>query len=205
VNDDVYAEICHGMYGLPQSGKIANDELVPHLAKSGYEQCLHTHGFFRHKTRPISFCLVVDDYGVKYVGRKHTKHLRDCIASKYKMTTDWSGTLYLGITLKWDYQARTVELSMPGYVEKALNQFAHKPPPQPQHAPHAWIKPSYGAATPYTAPEDTSAPLDANGTKRLQEIIGMLLYYACAIDPTMLVALGTLTSAQTIKFFAGGF
>jgi hypothetical protein len=86
---------------------------------------------------------------------------------------------------------------MLGYVEKAINRYAHKPSPRPQHAPHAWLKPTYGAATQYTAPADTSAPLDANGTKRLQEIFVVLLYYARAINPTMLVALGTLASAQT--------
>ena len=86
---------------------------------------------------------------------------------------------------------------MPGYVEKALlNHFVYKMPPRPQHAPHAWLKPTYGAALQYTAPEDTSTPLDANGIKHLQEIIGVLLYYARAINPTMLVALGTLASAQ---------
>ena len=70
---------------------------------------------------------------------------------------------------------------MPGYVEKALYRFAHEPPPQPQHPPHAWLKPTCGAATQYTAPKDTLAPLDASVTKRLQEIIGLLLYYARAI------------------------
>ena len=94
VNDYVYAEIRRGMYGLPQAGKIANDKLIPHLATHGYVQWPHTHGLFRHKTRPMSFCLVVDDFGVKCVGRKHAEHLRNCIASKYKMTTNWTGTLY---------------------------------------------------------------------------------------------------------------
>jgi hypothetical protein len=36
--------------------------------------------------------------------------------AKYKMTTDWNGNLYCGITLNWDYTNRTVELSMPGYM-----------------------------------------------------------------------------------------
>ena len=96
VNDYVYAEIQRGMYGLPHAGIIANDELIPPLAAHGYVQCPHTHGLFRHLTRPISFCLVVDDFGVKYVGQEHAKHLRNCIASKYKITTNWTGRLYLG-------------------------------------------------------------------------------------------------------------
>jgi hypothetical protein len=44
VNDYVYAEIRRGMYyGLPQAGKIANDELIPHLAAHGYVQCVNAH------------------------------------------------------------------------------------------------------------------------------------------------------------------
>jgi hypothetical protein len=196
-NDHVYVEIRRGMYGLPQAGRIANDELVPHLAKHGYIQAEHTPGLFTHTTRPISFCLVVDDFGVKYVGREHAEHLRDTLQAKYKITTDWSGDLYLGINLLWDYNARTVDLSMPDYVGKALQRFNHPKPTRPQHAPHAWAKPQYGVKTQLTAPADTSAPLDKAGILRLQEIIGVFLYYARAIDSTMLVALGTLAAAQT--------
>jgi hypothetical protein len=188
------------MCGLPQAGKISNDELIPHLSTHRYVQCPHTQGIFRHLTRPISFCLVVDDFGVKYVGQEHAKHLRNFIAAKHKMTTNWTGNLYLGISQNWDYQVRTVGLSMPCYVEKALKRFTHKLPHRPQHAPHAWLKPTYGAATQYTAPKDTSALLDNNSIKCLQEIIGVLLYYARAIDPTMLVALSILASSPNKRY-----
>jgi hypothetical protein len=119
-NGYVYVEINKGMYGLPQAGRIANDALVPHLAKNGYHQCEHTSGLFRHETRPILFSLVVDDFGVQNIGREHAEHLASVLASKYKMTTDWKGSLYCGISLDWDYVNRTVTLSMPGYVAKAL-------------------------------------------------------------------------------------
>jgi hypothetical protein len=134
-NGYVYVEINKGMYGLPQAGRIANDKLVPHLANNGYRQCPHTPGLFRHDTRPILFSLVVDDFGVQYVGREHAEHLATVIASKYKMTTDWTGKLYCGITLNWDYIKRTVLLSMPGYVAKALQRFQIPAPTRPQHSP----------------------------------------------------------------------
>ena len=54
-NGYIYVEINMGMYDLPQAGRIANDELVPYLAKHGYHQCDHTPGLFRHETRPILF------------------------------------------------------------------------------------------------------------------------------------------------------
>jgi len=38
--------------------------------------------------------------------------------------------------------------------------------------------------------------LDAADCKHVQEVIGVLLYYACTMDPTMLVALGTLATQQ---------
>jgi len=47
------------------------------------------------------------------------------------------------------------------------------------------------------APIDTTANLDHTQTKRLQQIIGVLLYYGRALDLTMLVALGSLAAAQS--------
>jgi hypothetical protein len=65
----VYIEIQKGMYGLPQAGILANELLQRNLAKDGYHPTTHPHGLWTHDTRPISFSLVVDDFGVKYVGR----------------------------------------------------------------------------------------------------------------------------------------
>ena len=48
--------------------------------------------------------------------------------------------------------------------------------------------------------EDTSPVLDPGGIKRIQAIIGALLYYARAVDNKLLVALSTLgTQANKLK------
>eukprot|EP00957_Ditylum_brightwellii_P152752 11627445-Ditylum_brightwellii.AAC.1 len=44
---------------------------------------------------------------------------------------------------------------------------------------------------------DMSDPLNKIGIKRIQAIIGMLLYYARQVDPTMLVAIGTIAAMQS--------
>ena len=75
VNGWVYMEIRKGMPGLKQAGKIAHDRLKIHLAKYGYRLCRHTPALWTHTTRPISSTLVVGDFGVKYVGRRHIDHL----------------------------------------------------------------------------------------------------------------------------------
>ena len=45
--------------------------------------------------------------------------------------------------------------------------------------------------------EDETELLPPSGILCIQQIIGSLLYYALAVDCTLLVALGDLASAQT--------
>ena len=93
-----------GMYGLPQAGLLANELLEERLNKAGYHQSKLVPGLWTHEWRPIQFTLVVDDFGVKYVGREHAEHLQRTIAEHYKVTTDWTGERYIGIKLDWDTQ-----------------------------------------------------------------------------------------------------
>jgi hypothetical protein len=171
-NGHVLVKITKGMYGLPQAGHIAYDLLVKCLALSDYSPCTHTPGLWKHATRDIIFCLVVDDFGIKYSNIEDANHLLKSIQSYYTYTTDWSGTLYCGLTLKWDYRQRTVDPSMPTYIEKALFKFQHTSPTKNQDSPHSWNQPVYGARTQLTNAPDTSLPLDKAGTKRLQEVVG---------------------------------
>ena len=63
-NNAVLFEVNKGMYGLPQAGLLAR--LVNHLTKHGYHQT-DTTCLFRHESNGVSFSLVVDDFGVKYI------------------------------------------------------------------------------------------------------------------------------------------
>lgn len=58
----VYVEITGAMYGLAQSGRIANQDLQKHLAKYEYYPSRRTPGLWKHRTRKINFTLVVDDF-----------------------------------------------------------------------------------------------------------------------------------------------
>jgi hypothetical protein len=127
----VYVEIQKGMYGLPQAGILTNELLQRNLAKDGYRTTQHTYGLWKHDTRPISFSLVVDDFGVKYIGREHAEHLMECIKKNYNISRDWKGSAYCGLTLEWDHKNRTVDLSMPGYTKVALQKYQHAAPMRP--------------------------------------------------------------------------
>jgi hypothetical protein len=124
----IYCEIQKGMYGLPQVGIIVQELLADCLKQHGYTQSKTTPGLWSHKTRPIQFSLVVNNFGVKYVGKENALHLLNTIQKHYKCSCDWDGKRYCGLTIKWDYEGRKVHLSMPTYVKKALHMFSNPPP-----------------------------------------------------------------------------
>jgi hypothetical protein len=195
-NGHVYAEIRKGMYGLPQAGRLANDRLVETLAPFGYRSCLVTPGLRKHDTNSVVFTLVVDDFGVKYTDKADAEHLMNALKQTYEVTEDCTGSRYLGLTINWDYDKRTCDLSMPGYIERALQRFQHPSPRRPEHSPHGCQAPQYGAPIQYDTADDDSPLLNAEDSKRIQEILCTLLYYARAVDPTLLTAINTLASQQ---------
>jgi hypothetical protein len=81
----VYIEIRKGMYGLKQAGLLANQLLQKCLAPFGYYPARHTPGLWLHKTRPIAFSLIVDEFSVKYVGKRQADHLRNALLQHYEL------------------------------------------------------------------------------------------------------------------------
>jgi hypothetical protein len=114
----VHLEMRQAVWGLPQAGILANKCLWCKLALFSYYKHIKTPGHWYHKTQRISFTLVVDDFGVKYVSREDIDHLIGAIKLTYTLTKDWTGNVYCGIALDWDYNNRTVNISMPGYIKK---------------------------------------------------------------------------------------
>jgi hypothetical protein len=101
-NELVLVEIGKGMYGLPQAGKLANDVLVQHLSKFSHSPAGQTPGLFTYTTRPITFSLVVGDFGAQNgmtsAHRMGCEHV-DALGSRYTITTEWPGARCLGLTL----------------------------------------------------------------------------------------------------------
>ncbi len=142
-DDFVYIKIQKGMYGLPQAGILVQELLEKRLNKHGYHQNPITPGLWRHYYQPISFTLCVDNFGIKYVGRKHAEHLASILSEHYKCSHNLEGQRYLGMTINWDYIGRAVHASMLDYIPKALTCFQHPTPCIPQHQPYPHVKPTY--------------------------------------------------------------
>ena len=84
-NGSIYIRAKRGMYGLPQSGLLANKFLEKQLNKHGYQQSKLVPGHWKHDTRPIQFTFVVNNFGVKYVGEEHAHHLKNALEEHNKL------------------------------------------------------------------------------------------------------------------------
>jgi hypothetical protein len=113
----------------------------------------------------------VDDFGVKYVGREHAEHLMACI--------------------------RKIITFPAGYTKAAIHKYHHPAPARPEHAPHTCNPPIYGAKTQFVNEATPSPTLSHKDVNKLQQLTGRLLYYARAVDPTLIMPISVLESEQS--------
>ena len=66
---------------------------------------------------------------------------------------------------------------MDGYIVKVLLKYGHPRPKKPQLSPHKHRNVICIAKEQLSPEDDTTPPLDSQGTKRVQGIVGALLYY----------------------------
>ena len=87
------------------------------------------------------------------------KNLQTTLTQYYKVSSDWAGQKYVGLTFDLNYKNKQVCLSIPGYIKAALTQFQHKTPHKPQDQQYPKIPPEYGAKQQYPFLEDTLPPV----------------------------------------------
>ena len=164
-NGHVYIEIQKGMYGLPQAGILAQELLEKQLNKHGYSQIKVVPGLWTHKTHLISFTLVVDDFGVKYVGKN-----MQCIwlvfssnTMKYLKTGLAASILESPLTETMPTEESTFQCQ--AISERPCNNLDTSVRGNFKNLPHSHVKPTYGANAQYVEQEDPSIPLDKEGQK----------------------------------------
>jgi hypothetical protein len=70
------------------------------------------------------------------------------------------------------------------------------PPIVPQDQPHPHVNKTYGAKVQHEKANDNSPPLNKAGKKIIQEVTGVFLFLAQAVDLTMLTPLSAIESKQ---------
>ena len=105
------------MYRPKQAGKLSNDLLAERLHLQVYYQCAITPGLWGHQGRQVMFVLIVDNFGVEYVRKADAEHLQQALQQSYTVTTDWTGSKFAGIGIKWDYSKRATRTTMGRYIQ----------------------------------------------------------------------------------------
>jgi hypothetical protein len=146
------------------------------------------------------FALIVDNFAIQYVGDAHLDHLCQALKKHYKVSEEIDGTCFAGMMLKWKYSPIhakcSCRLSMPGYIRNVCTRYKHLMPTKRQLSPHKHCEIIFGQTTQLTYVDPYSPRLSTEGVKKIQDIIGALLYFACAVDNKLLATLSTLSSQQ---------
>ena len=198
-NACVYFVVVKGMYGLPEAGILAQQGLIEHIKPHGYIQDPLVPMLFVHNVSKLSFTLVVDDFGIKFFSRESAEHLIRILRLKYKITLDWEGKHYLGMTLRWDYVRRKVFLSIPGYVAKMEKRFKHlflNWDGRGAESPAIYVPPVRGSVTQTATPPDTSPLLPSDIAAELPQFLGCALYYTRILEVTAFPTTTHLCSDQ---------
>ena len=118
------------------------------------------------------------------------QHLHDTIAKEYTCKIDWSGENFIGYKIKWDYERGFVDISIPDYIKNALKRLNYKVFVSPQYSPHEHVGVNWTnkGDRQYAQQPDDSPFLDKANTTYVQQVVGFFLYYARALDSTMLPA-----------------
>ena len=93
-----------------------------------------------------------------------------------------------------------MDISMPGYIKHMLARFKHKVlMKRPQYSQCQPLPHRYWAGSKETLPVDTTANVNAERIKIVQQVISGVLYYACAITK----AKGDLCTWEYTEQFTG--
>ena len=69
-------------------------------------------------------------FWIKYVGKEHAAHLLSILERNYPaVSTDWTESLYCGITLKWNYKEWYRNISMLEYIRCLLAKYNRRSQP----------------------------------------------------------------------------
>ena len=150
----IYFQICQGCYGLPQAGILANDLLRSHLKAKGFYEEASTPGLWCHKWRPIQFCLIINNFGVEYVGLEHFTYLINILKKFHGVQYNMAGNKFAGMDIEWNYVACHCHISMPGYISLLLLKYKHPHPTKPRLSPYKCLPITYGTNSHITPDPD---------------------------------------------------
>ena len=81
-------------------------------------------------------------------------------------------------------------------MQKQLVKYKWRTPKRPQYCPYSPAPVNYGKKSDIIIDKPESPKIDKAGKKYIQQVVGSFLYYAHAVDMTILHALSEIASEQ---------
>jgi hypothetical protein len=193
----VYFKVLKCLYGHPAAGRLSFLKLKEILEKADFYEHPFVDCLFVHKTRNITFALIVDDMGIKYSEDEDLQFLVDVISPHWKLKVDITGSKFLGMHLVWQYNRKIPRVIVfnPTVVKNALSRFVAGTVLRGNKTPSPYTKPVYGKH-PQMSVFDETAPAPPETIKFVQEVTGLFSHYSRVIDYTMAEAVTTIATTQ---------
>ena len=193
----IYFKVLKCLYGHPASGRLSFEKLKGILEEGGFVEHPLVECLFIHKTRNISFALIVDDMGIKYANDDDLDYLINVIEPHWKLKVDKTGSKFVGMHLIWQYERPTPRVMVfnPTVVRDALARFAPGKTLRGRSTPSPYSQPVYGKHN-QTGPFDDSSPAPPETVKFVQEVTGLFNHYSRVIDYTMAEAVTSIARTQ---------
>jgi hypothetical protein len=186
-----------------QSGLLSQLRLISLLTQHGFSET-STPMLFRHHTHSTAFTLVVDDFLVRYSHPSELDHLVSCLSTldELKVHRDLPRYTYLGYTLDYSPTSPSpcMTLSMHNFIPSMLSHLCPSGCGSAS-SPAVYTPPvSYTDLSPHLSPSSIttpSTPVSPTEKTWIQQVVGSLLFYARALDLSLLTAVCQLSSHQS--------
>jgi hypothetical protein len=191
----IFCDVLKTVPGLPQSGLLSQLRLVSLLTQHGYTET-STPMLSRHHTHSTAFTLtVVDDFLIRYSHPSELDHLVSCLSTLYelKVHRDLPHNPYLGYTIDYSptLPSPCTTLSMPNYIPAMLSRLCPSGCGSAS-SPAIYTPPvSYPDSPPHLSPPSPTTPATPVSPAEktwIQQVVGSLLFYARALDLSVLTA-----------------
>ena len=139
---------------------------------------------------------MVDDFGIVWTNKHDFDHFIQTLTKLYQVKVDMEGSKYLGMNIRINRKKRHVTLSMHGYIEKLL-QRVRPNGIKGSTTPARYFPPKFKQPGAQKATVDETPRASLEEKQLLQSVIGTLLYYARAVDPSIYYAVHELGSVQS--------
>lgn len=192
----IWVELHQAIFGLPQAGILSQNILYTHLQKHGYHIINTASGLISNKSKTLFLCLLVDDFLIKYKKHEDIEELIKILQLRYPIEINYEVKKYLGLTIERDRINKSLSISIPNYVNNALKRLGVIKSIHDVHSPIPFHHHSYNNQ-PQIVTRDESEAASPDQIKWLQVMVGIFLYYARLIDPTMLHAINKIASQQS--------